>query len=60
MNIIKSGKITLNQKKMKQIFKIIGDLFKQKCPNCKGTMESVDEVHGSQVYRCNKCNKEWF
>lgn len=45
---------------MKKLFKIIGDLFKQKCPNCKSTMESIDEFYGSQVYSCSKCKKEWF
>lgn len=45
---------------MKKLFKIIEDLFKQKCPNCNSTMESVDEVYGSQVYECIKCNKKWF
>ena len=45
---------------MKKIFKIIGNLFKQKCPNCKSIMESVDEVYGSQVYECSNCSKKWF
>ena len=45
---------------MKKLFRVIGNLFKQKCPNCKNTMESIDEVHGSQVYECSKCSKKWF
>jgi len=45
---------------MKKLFKIIANLFKQKCPECKSTMESVDKFHGIQVYGCKECKKEWF
>ena len=45
---------------MKKLFKVIRNLFKQKCPNCKGIMDCTNEFYGSQVYSCKNCKNEWF
>ena len=45
---------------MKKFLHALGNLFKAKCPECKSTMEAVDEVYGSQVYECKGCSKKWI
>ena len=38
------------------------NLFKPKCPDCKGSMNSsfFDMQFDGLVFKCTKCKKEWI
>lgn len=48
--------------RIKKIINKIIDLLSQHCPKCGGRMKSeyLDMEIDSLVYKCTKCEKEWF